>query len=243
MECFIVSPDDVLRGEKKLVLRGDEARHAIRSLRLTEGEELMATDLAGTCYHAVLVRSEEVRKELIAECSLLQVLPEYHEPQQKIVLAQAILQQPSRFEEILEKATELGVTGFIPLICERTEKRQINRERLERILREATKQVSRARIPTLFEPMHLTDILSLSKTDGSKAIILHEAASTESRLLNYLNGVNSAIMVFIGPEGGFTENEIAHAQTQGAVIASLGERRLRAETAAVAAVSLVAFCK
>lgn len=234
MECFIVQPDDVRAGE--LVLCGDEAHHALRSLRLKHGEEIIATDLAGTCYHAVLVGSHEEKNEMIAECKILQALPEHHEPKHRIILAQAILSQPSRFEDILEKATELGVSSFIPLITERTEKKQINRKRLERILREATKQVSRARMPILHEPMNLSHALSASQG----AIVLHEAVSQDNHISNVLTTVESyPLTLFIGPEGGFTEEEIAQAQSQSAIIASLGARRLRAETAAIAAVAIV----
>jgi 16S rRNA (uracil1498-N3)-methyltransferase len=236
MECFIVSPDDV--HDSTLTLRGDEAHHAVRSMRLRIGEELMATDLDGTCYHTVLDGIEEDKKEVTAECRVLEILPEYNEPNRRVILAQAILQQPSRFEEIIEKATELGVTDFIPLITERTEKTEINRDRLERILREATKQVSRARMPKLHEPQEL--ILAIRELEGnaSRVLLLHEATSVERRYCDLLERAGEILMICIGPEGGFTEDEVAVAESQGVLVASLGERRLRAETAAVAAVSV-----
>jgi 16S rRNA (uracil1498-N3)-methyltransferase len=243
MECFIVASSDVFGKDKKLFLRDDEARHAIRSLRMRIGERLIATDLNGTCYLAELVRSEENdRKELEAECTVLEILPEHHESKRNIILAQAILQQPSRFEEVLAKSTELGVTGFIPIISDRTEKKQVNTERIHRILREASKQVSRARLPIFSEPMEFEKAITESIGKQGMTIILHENASEEVLLAKIFDKkVNTSITLFIGPEGGFTEEEITFGQAQGAIIASLGSRRLRAETAAVAATSFISL--
>ena len=240
MECFIVRPDDVFPDQQLLILRDDEAHHATRSLRLRIGEALMATDLEGTCYQAELSSIHEEKKGTIAECSIINVLPEYHESRRKLILAQAILQQPSRFEEIVEKATELGVSAFIPLLTERTEKKQINRERLQRILREATKQVSRARKPLLDEPKKLTDVIAATIADQT-LILLHEGTSVDASLSSTLSSVTGDVVLLVGPEGGFTEDEVSAAQSRGALVASLGSRRLRAETAAIAAVSLVAL--
>jgi len=242
MECFIVASNDIFIAEQKLVLRGDEAHHALRSLRMRMGERLIATDLCGTCYLVELSSGEGGnRNDLQAECTVIEVLPEYHEAKRNIVLAQAILQQPSRFEEILEKSTELGIAGINPLITERTEKEQINADRITRILREATKQVSRARIPMLFPPMNFKDAITES-ISGRIAVILHETAAEEASLAKMLHeNVSTPITLFIGPEGGFTEAEVAFGQAQGAIVASLGARRLRAETAAIAAISLVSL--
>jgi 16S rRNA (uracil1498-N3)-methyltransferase len=243
MECFIVAPSDVVESEHRLLLRGDEAHHAIRSLRMHAGETLVATDLSGICYRARLRQVHEQRqKELIAECEILEVLPHYHESGRQITLALAILQQPSRFEEIIEKTTELGVTTFIPLLTERTEKRKLNVQRIERLLREATKQVSRACMPVLDEPTQVKEALRASIHADNLTVILHEAADIDNSLARvFQENASSALTLFIGPEGGFTEDEVAYGREQGAMVASLGARRLRAETAAIAAVSLVSL--
>lgn len=242
MECFIVESDDVSLQDRSLTIRGDEARHALRSLRLKPGEELMATDLVGTCYRATLGHEEAISKrELTAICRVNQVLPEHNEPGRKIILAMAILQQPSRFEDVVEKVTELGVSGFIPLITERSEKKQINRERLERILREATKQVSRARKPHLYDPMNLADALSLAQQSSTRKVVLHESVDVTNSLLSCI-GDNKNCHLFIGPEGGFTNEEIKVSISRDAAIASLGTRRLRAETAAITA-AVIAMVK
>ena len=240
MECFIVAPNDVDLAEGKLLLRGDEAHHALRALRLRTGEQLMATDLEGTCYRCELESSSDGnRKEQTASCIIIDIFPEYHESARSIILAQAILQQSSRFEEIIEKATELGITGFIPLITTRTEKRQVNEGRINRIIREATKQVSRARMPSFSEPMIFDAIMTHAIQKGRSVIVLHESAEQDDHLSKVLSGMSDMpITIFIGPEGGFTEDEIGKAKQHGAAIASLGPRRLRAETAAIAAVSL-----
>jgi 16S rRNA (uracil1498-N3)-methyltransferase len=233
MECFIVRPEDVSVEDSIVVLRDDEAHHALRSLRLKAGEQFIATDLQGTCYQVELSSGSDSGKMLIAEGRILKVLPEHHESASSVIIAQAILQQPSRFEEIFEKATELGIGGFIPIITERTGKKNINPDRIDRILREATKQVSRARKPFLQEPMAFREALSYVISKGWKIIVLHEGVDAGSSLKNNIEDGESYCF-FIGPEGGFTDEEIDHAARNTAIIASLGKRRLRADTAAIA---------
>ena len=106
-------------------------------------------------------------------------------------------------------------------------------------IREATKQVSRARMPSFSEPMIFDAIITHAIQKGRSVIVLHESAEQDDHLSKVLSGMSDMpITIFIGPEGGFTEDEIGKAKQQGAAIASLGSRRLRAETAAIAAVSL-----
>src|SRR5688572_26699542 len=221
MECFIVAPSDVDLAEGNLLLRGDEAHHALRALRLRSGEQLMATDLEGTCYRCELESSADSnRKDPIASCAIIDIFPEHHESSRSIILAQAILQQSSRFEEIIEKATELGITGFVPLVTARTEKRQVNEGRMDRILREATKQVSRARMPGFTEPMTFDETMASAIEEGRSVIVLHESAQQDDHLSKVLATMpEKPITLFIGPEGGFTEDEIAKAKQQGAAIA------------------------
>ena len=116
MECFIVRESDIDVVTKSLVLRGDEARHAIRVLRLRIGEQLMATTLHGVCYLVTMERSEQINKiEWEAHCMIEEVLPEHNEPSIDIQLIQGIPQQQSRLEEIVEKVTEIGIRSIIPI--------------------------------------------------------------------------------------------------------------------------------
>ncbi|MEP7234838.1 MAG: RsmE family RNA methyltransferase [Ignavibacteriota bacterium] len=241
MECFIVNGGDVDLSSNTFILRDEEARHAIRVLRLREGETLMATTLNGFCYRAKLVLTEQPAKnEWIAKCSIDEALPEYNESQADIQLIQGIPQQQSKLEEIVEKCTELGIRSIIPATSKRTEKKSVNHERMSRIIQTACKQVSRARMPDFTEVLSLTDALRKAHSEARKIFILHESAPVEDTLLKHLllQKVKKITLV-IGPEGGFDEDEIFLATSDfGATVTSLGPRRLRAETAAVVAVSL-----
>jgi 16S rRNA (uracil1498-N3)-methyltransferase len=228
MECFIVSLADV--DGSVLTLRGDEAHHALKSLRLREGDELLATNLEGTCYEcriAVIDASE-------VTCAIEQVLPEYGEPQKDILLIQAMIAQPARWEFLLEKATELGVTEIQPVITERTEQRHVRMDRIDRVLRAAVKQTKRARMPKLNEMTTFEQALHAAAVDFRENILFEEAAEVP---LAEVSGARLALV--IGPEGGLTSGEILMAREQfGAHVASLGNRRLRAETAAIAALAI-----
>lgn len=241
MECFVVEPQNVDRATMQLRLTGDEARHCIRSLRMKIGEALFATDLAGTCYETKLAEIvEPKRNELEAVCTILKFLPKHNESPRDVRLIQAILQQQSKFEEIAEKATEYGARLITPVTSERTEKDTLNIERVERILRAATKQVSRANKPILEEVTLIEEALQQCVNEGRKIFLFHESAKLEDRFS--VQQIDEKIAIVIGPEGGFSEEEIAHFQNKfNTVVVSLGERRLRAEAAAIAALAF-ALC-
>jgi len=241
MECFIVQESDVDLAAMTLVLRGDEARHAVRVLRISEGELLMATTLQGFCYKVKCIKSgQPAKNEWECECSIEEILPEYNEPQNDIQLIQGITQQQSKLEEITEKVTEIGIKSIVPIYSKRTEKKTVNVERLERIIQTACKQTYRAQMPNLFEVTNLRDALQTAKDDHRTIILLHESAPLERSLFRILSHQkNNAISLVIGPEGGFDESEVLLASSEfGAIVASLGERRLRAETAAISAVAI-----
>ncbi len=244
MECFIVQPEDVA-GET-LLLRDEEAHHAIRSLRLRSGDALLATNLIGTCYRCLL--SDDDRDATWASCSIQEILPEFGEPAREVLLIQGFISQPARWEFLIEKATELGVRTIAPVITEHTERAHYKADRSERILRAAVKQTKRARKPGIrlsglgeFTTLE-TALVEASKEDRS-IFLLHEAAQGNSVGLTERVATlpdSKAIAVVVGPEGGFSDEEVARAAGEyGAQILSLGPRRLRAETAAIAALAIV----
>ena len=250
MECFIVEPGDVHSDRRELVLRGDEAHHALKSLRMRPGDELLATNLVGTCYQARVVRVEGA--DLI--CTIEKVLHGYGESKRHITLIQAIISQPSRWEFLIEKATELGVKVIQPVITERTERPHFKTDRTERILRAAVKQTKRANKPWLrmatidTSQKGMSDEISTLRAALAEAvqekcslILLHELASPDFDLRTIADRLGDApIGIAVGPEGGFSEEEVRMAREEfGAAIVSLGPRRLRAETAAIAALAVV----
>lgn len=238
MECFIVVPLDVDTASGRLLLRDDEARHAARSLRMRVGEALLATDLEGTCYRCTIERMEEHgRQELFVHGVIDAVLPEFNESALDVELIQGILNQPSKFEEIVERCTEIGIKTFTPVMSERVERNNLKTDRLEKILRMGCKQSYRARKPILGEPASLEVALTAAREAGRTLILLHESAPADDTLSAVLACRKSdRISLVVGPEGGFTDAEVdAAASEHSAAIASLGARRLRAETAAIAA--------
>jgi 16S rRNA (uracil1498-N3)-methyltransferase len=240
MECLIVEAADVDPGERSLKLRGEEAHHAAKVLRLRVGEEFIASDLLGQAYRAELSSVDQVGKhEIEVAAVILEVLPNFGEPGEDLDLVIGFLSQPARWEFLLEKSVELGVTSIRPIVTERTEKRNPKLERSERILKAALKQSKRSKLPVLGELSTLSEALGEAVKKGRDVYILHEAADPEQALLRQIQrGSKAGITLVVGPEGGFSDEEISLAVQLGAKVASLGSRRLRAETAAIAALAI-----
>jgi 16S rRNA (uracil1498-N3)-methyltransferase len=235
MECFIVEKENIDIDRHTLVLVNDEAHHATRSLRIKSGEAVLATDLAGTCYRCHVSQIDSVS----LTCSIEEILPNFGEPKRDVLLIQGMIAQPSRWEFLLEKATELGVTAIQPITTEHTERESFNRERSNRIFRAAVKQTKRARMPELRELSSFREALSEAIMNGRRVVLLHEAAIASSSTSRSWTNDGEAIAIAIGPEGGFSDNEVLMASNAGAEIVSLGPRRLRAETAAIAALAIL----
>jgi 16S rRNA (uracil1498-N3)-methyltransferase len=240
MECFFVREEDIHLEEGYFLLRDDEAHHAIRSLRLREGDEFMATNFKGLCLHAQIEAIEENKKNILVRCRVIQELPSHNEAKQNVLLAVGVLSQQSRFEDILDKTTEYGIKGVIPFTSLRTEKKQVNSERSLKILERAAKQVSRAFMPKLYDTMSLTEALQTAKDENRTIFLFHEQTNTERNFSHLAPEIKFTIALFIGPEGGFSSDEVELAEKEfGARVVSLGERRLRAESAAVAACAII----
>ncbi len=239
MECFIVEQRDVNEEERTLTLRGDEAHH-VRVLRIRLGEKVLVTNLLGTCYECELEAiGEKSKKEEEAICTITGVLPSFGEPENNVMLIQAVIAQPARWEWLLEKATELGVKVIQPVTSERTERGQINEARAERVLRAAVKQTKRANMPWLKELSTLEEALNVAGSEKWSIFLLHELADASKLLGGELaKVVEERIAIVVGPEGGFSDPEIERALASGARVVSLGNRRLRAETAAIAALAI-----
>ena len=218
----------------RVVLPDDEARHAVRVLRHAPGDEIVVVDGAGGRYR---VRLTETDKRSAAG-EVMAVEREVGEPNYRLRIGLGTLKNASRFETFAEKAVELGVSEIVPLVTERTERMSLKAQRMENILVAAMKQSGRSRLPTLAEPQPLADALAEA---ADLRILCHESADPEAMLpivLSQAEGA-SAITMLVGPEGGFSEEEVAEAEEAGWRVVSLGPRRLRAETAAIVAAAAV----
>jgi 16S rRNA (uracil1498-N3)-methyltransferase len=226
MRHRIYTPEPFAPGDRT-VIRGDEQHHAARVVRVREGEEVELFDGKGTAARGVITAAEH--DQLVV--NVLTII-DAREARLSVTLAMSIIAL-DRFELVLQKATELGVRSIVPIVTERVEIRperyRGKQERWERIIFEAVKQSGRARMPQLEPPIPFPDAIA---RPGAK--IVFDAAADPSPPID---AVPEAAMLFIGPEGGWSEQELELARGAGARFRRLGARRLRAETAAIVALT------
>lgn len=211
----------------KICLEENESKHCIRVLRLKLNDEVWVTDGMGTMYKTVITNDNPKACEL----SVSEVLNNYGKRPIKLHIAISPLQHPDRLEWFLEKAVESGIDEITPILCDRTEKRQINIDRLQKILISAMKQSLKAKIPQLNPLTKFSEFIKIEQS-GLKGI----AYCHDTRLhITEWYKPNSDCTILIGPEGDFSEKEISFAMENKYIGISLGESRLRTETAATAA--------
>jgi 16S rRNA (uracil1498-N3)-methyltransferase len=234
MDHFFVDKRDV--HGMTLILRGDEAKHLTRVLRKKVGDHILATDGADSMYEAGIVRIE--REEV--ECDIVDVQLNVNEPKIEIALAVSLLKNPSRLDFLVEKAVELGVRTVIPMTTERTIPSHDKHARLEKIALAAMKQCGRCYLPKITDLMEFNVLVNHAQ-GYSIRLIPHEKTEQShfvGSVMQHHTNLKSVLLV-IGPEGGFTEDEVQLASSNQFIPISLGPRRLRTETAAISALSWV----
>jgi 16S rRNA (uracil1498-N3)-methyltransferase len=213
-------------------IRGDEHHHLSRVVRLRIGDTVLITDGDGNASEAVI---EEIGHDE-TQCRVTARHENFNEPPVPVVLMQAALKNPGKMDWLVEKGTELGMTAFVPLLTERTITQTVKIDRLQKLAETATKQCLRGRIPKIHEPVSLLD--AVEAHSSARLLIFHESApldaTPESLLID-----GRPLALFIGPEGGFSDEEVALLRGHGADILSLGPRRLRGETAGLAALARI----
>lgn len=234
MTTTFFAPPEAFR-DGRVALPADEARHATRVLRHREGDEIVVVDGAGGRHR---VRLTALGRDT-AEGEVLATQREVGEPLHRLTIGLGVLKNAARFETFVEKAVELGVTEIVPLHTARTERERLKASRLHNLMVAAMKQSGRSRLPALREAQPLGDVLA-APAEGLR-LLAHEAAPAEAVLLDVLARAEpaGAITLLVGPEGGFSDEEVAQAERLGWRLVSLGPRRLRAETAAITAAAAV----
>lgn len=216
--------------EPRVTVRGDEFHHSIRVVRVRAGEEVELFDRAGNAARGTVESIE--RDHAVIQTG--EALPS-RESNFSIHLAMAVIQL-EKFELVLQKGTELGVKTFIPLVTERVELRPERysgkMERWQKILFEAVKQCGRAIVPKIEPPADFEEVIARS---GDKILFDADAPPPTGN-----RQPATDLTILIGPEGGWSDDELRRARECGVHIERLGPRRLRAETAAIAAVSVLA---
>ncbi|MEA3462609.1 MAG: 16S rRNA (uracil(1498)-N(3))-methyltransferase [Bacteroidota bacterium] len=214
-------------------LEEQESKHAIRVLRLVRGDHVIVVDGKGGWYEAVIEDDHP-------KCCSLKIktgVKGYQPLSYALHLAVAPTKNLDRFEWFLEKATEIGISEITPLICRRSERRQLKMERLEKILLSAMKQSLKAYKPLLHKPLSMEEFL---KTVRPGTLGIAHCYPLDRPSINDLEHSGNYTLL-VGPEGDFTEEEISDALKAGYVPFHLGSSRLRTETAAIHIASAISL--
>ncbi|HFA47988.1 MAG TPA: 16S rRNA (uracil(1498)-N(3))-methyltransferase [Bacteroidetes bacterium] len=212
-----------------------ESRHCIHVLRKGAGDEVHFTDGKGGWYVGVILRAN--KKGFSAK--IISQKLEYGRPAFHLHVGIAPTKNIDRFEWFLEKATEFGISEITPLHCSNSERKRIRPERLEKVLLAAMKQSLKAYLPKLNELCSFEGFMEKTATDSpANRFIAHCRNGQLPHLKdNYLAG--NDVVVLVGPEGDFSKEEISLAAQKGYSPVSLGNARLRTETAGIAAVHII----
>jgi len=252
MPQFLVAPDDVSNGG--FALKGPEAFHVAKVMRLGAGATLDLFDGKGGRFKGVIeaVHADGSVTGKVTET----VKADDQRAPVKLNLYLGLL-KASHWDYALEKGTELGVSAFVPLLTPRTvvllhevERTKAKAERWSRLIMAAAKQCGRADLPPVREPVQFRDAIRALKGkgivllawEGMKGSVASQTLGPALRAADAKRGQETLeVSLFIGPEGGFSDEEVELAEADGAVLFGMGPRVLRAETAAIAAAALVQY--
>ena len=236
---FYAPPDE--HDGRAVILSADETHHLVKVLRLGPGDEINVFDGHGREYacRVQTATGSSARLEIIEE------VPGRVESSLRLTLAQA-LAKGEKFDLIVQKATELGITRVVPLVTDhadvklKADRREGRLDRWRRISLEALKQCGRRRLVEITNPMSVAELVN-SEHASSECTVLHFSekggAAVEDALKDATSG--SAVTAVIGPEGGWSDAELELLSGHGAKAVTLGPRTLRTETAAIVAVALI----
>ena len=220
--------------QKQIVLNEETSKHIVQVLRMKEGEQLNLTDGKGSLLTC------DITDDHKKHCTVtVKEVKHNEQAARKISIAISLIKNSNRFEWFLEKATEIGVTEIIPLICERTEKEKFRYDRMQGICISAMLQSQQIWLPVLHSPTEFEK--TVSQSGATQKYIAHCDESPQNQLTN--QPINQSTIILIGPEGDFTKEEINLAIENNFIRVSLGNTRLRTETAGVVAAALLANYK
>ncbi len=219
----------------RYTLSEDESKHCIRVLRLTVGSTLHITDGVGNLFCCQVIDANPKR----CEVEVVEHFSEHNRLPYSLVMGVAPTKNTDRYEWFLEKATEIGVAEVIPLLTTHSERKVVKHDRELRVITAAMKQSLKAYHPTLHPLTPFIEVVEMP-FEGDK-FIAHCSPSDEKRVLPELLTAGRDVMILIGPEGDFSAEEVAAAKANGFREISLGTQRLRTETAAVVATTMVAI--
>lgn len=220
-----------------VVIEEEEFTHLVHVMRKKVDDRIMIVDGLGTAYEVTITAIAKRH----AEVKILQKYEQHNEPKVKVVLAVGILKNPAKFDFLVEKAVEIGVHEIIPLKTEHTIQQHVKIDRWQKLALAAMKQCGRSFLPKIHDLMIFDEAIRYSKNFSTK-IILHKPdvfGESANWQVTMPNTKITSVIVFIGPEGGFSDSEIDTAKNSNFECMELGRRRLRTETAAIVACSLL----
>ena len=236
---FYVNPESV--GKDSLKIVGEEAKHILSVLRYGCGDVIDVVDGCGTKYK---VQIEEISRDFL-EGKILSLTHNENEPNCHLTLAQAVCRK-ERMDFLIEKVTEIGVSSIIPIVTEKSlikvsgaSSQQKKIERWRRLAIASMKQSLRTVLPEIEDIIEFEQLLSKVKKFDLCLIASLDKGSKSIKECEQLKRRVKNVLLTVGPEGGFTDDELLKAKSQGAISISLGSRRLRTETAGVLFSSLV----
>lgn len=237
-EIFFTEPENI--SQQSLEIKSEELKHLVRVMRKTERDVIEVVDGQGNLYTVVI---SKISKQS-AQCEIQKRTRYPGEPNFQLTLAQAV-PKGNRFDWVIEKGTELGVSTFIPLLCQNSIVEDVasRRSRWKKIAIAAMKQSARSILPEITPAQTISDVVR--KTGLLKSGLIAEGGDGAKNLSNILSDIRqksnqfkSAILL-IGPEGGFSNEEIRFAIENGYHRFTLGPRRLRSETAGIVASAIL----
>ncbi|MGP1514837.1 MAG: 16S rRNA (uracil(1498)-N(3))-methyltransferase [Bacteroidales bacterium] len=231
MQLFFVDGCSI---DESITLNKEESFHIYKVLRMREGDDIFLTDGKGGLFECTILEATPKR------CTVKLVKTQYNYQQRsyKIHLAIAPTKNINRMEWLLEKAVEIGIDEITPIVTEHSERRTINMERLDKILVSAMKQSIKCFKPKMND---LTKFSTLINNLNEEKRYLCCCNNENKVMIKDDYSPNSSVILFIGPEGDFSNSEISQAKITGCKLISLGEQRLRTETAALYAISNIHF--
>lgn len=225
---------DIDAASSTYFLTEEESKHCVRVLRLQTGDEVQLIDGRGNFYTAAIADAHPKRTQL----RIVSIESDFHKRNHYLHIAIAPTKNIERLEWFLEKATEIGIDEISLIICQRSERKEAKVDRLNKIITSAIKQSIKAWHPVLNEPVPLSKVIS-APFDGQK-FIAHCESGDKFTLKDELKPFGK-YLILIGPEGDFTPKEISEALNNDFKAITLGESRLRTETAALEACFEVNF--
>ena len=211
----------------------EESKHIIKVLRKKDTDILYVTNGLGFLFKTEITLASDTKCTVRIVSVEKSVTPKY-----QLHLAVAPTKMNDRYEWFLEKATEIGISEITPIICDHSERKAIKTDRFDKIIQSAMKQSNQFYLPKLNEPISFKDFIKVQ--NNGLQFIAHCEETNKKSLKNILKP-NENITILIGPEGDFSEKEIQLALENNYIPISLGNTRLRTETAAIVACNSVAF--